>query len=121
MFSWNRRLARYARVGQHEKTVELSQEMQQKGTTPDTDALWFQCSMHVLVYEHLKRADGLMDRFEAHVFVGCSLVDMHAKCGSMEDVQRVFNKMPSRDVVTWTALILGHVKCSQGQKALEMV
>jgi hypothetical protein len=39
----------------------------------------------------------------------------------MEDAQRVFNKMPYRDVVTWTALILGHVKCSQGQKALEMV
>jgi len=35
IFSWNRRLARYARVGQQEKTVELFQEMQQKGTTPD--------------------------------------------------------------------------------------
>jgi hypothetical protein len=55
IFSWNRRLARYAIVVQHEKTVELFQEMQQ-------DALWFQCSMHVLVYEHLKRVDGLMDR-----------------------------------------------------------
>jgi hypothetical protein len=33
-----------------------------KKAQPLTDALWFQCSMHVLVYEHLKRADGLMDR-----------------------------------------------------------
>ncbi len=31
-----------------------------------------------------------------------SLVDMYAKCGSMDDAWRVFNKMPSRDVVTWT-------------------
>jgi pentatricopeptide repeat protein len=45
---------------------------------------------------------------------------MYAKCGSMEDAQRVFNKMPSRDVVTWTAMIVGHVKCGQGQKALEL-
>jgi pentatricopeptide repeat protein len=33
---------------------------------------------------------------------------------------RVFNKMPSQDVVTWNAMVLEHVKCSQGQKALEL-
>ncbi|CAN5965097.1 unnamed protein product [Sphagnum jensenii] len=33
---------------------------------------------------------------------------------------RVFNKMPSQDVVTWTTMISGHVKCGQGQKALEL-
>jgi pentatricopeptide repeat protein len=33
---------------------------------------------------------------------------------------RVFNKMPSQDVVTWNAMVLGHVTCSQGQKALEL-
>ncbi len=57
---------------------------------------------------------------EADVFVGCSMVDMYAKCGSMEDAQGVFSKMPSQDVNTWTAMILGHVKRSEGQKTLEM-
>jgi pentatricopeptide repeat protein len=33
--------------------------------------------------------------WESDVFVGSSLVDMYAKCGSMEDAQRVFNKMSS--------------------------
>jgi pentatricopeptide repeat protein len=47
-FSWNRMLVRYVKAGQHEKAVELFQEMQQKGTAPDTSLL-FQCSMHVLV------------------------------------------------------------------------
>ncbi|CAN5956074.1 unnamed protein product [Sphagnum jensenii] len=58
--------------------------------------------------------------FESDVFVGSSLVDMYAKCGSIKDAWRVFNKMSSRNVVTWTAMILGHVKCGQGQKALEL-
>jgi len=52
--------------------------------------------------------------------VGNTLVDMYAKCGSIEDAWRVFNKMPSRNVVTWNAMVLGHVKCGQGQKALEL-
>ncbi len=30
------------------------------------------------------------------VFVGNSLVDMYAECGSVEDAQTVFNKMPSQ-------------------------
>jgi pentatricopeptide repeat protein len=45
---------------------------------------------------------------------------MYAKCGSIEDAWRVFNKMPSRNVVTWNAMVLGHVECGQGQKALEL-
>ncbi len=57
---------------------------------------------------------------QSDVFVGSSLVDMYAKCGTVEDVSRVFNRIPSRDVVTWNTTILGHVKCREGQKALEL-
>jgi pentatricopeptide repeat protein len=32
--------------------------------------------------------------YESDVFVGSSLVDVYAKCGSIEDAQRVFHKMP---------------------------
>ncbi len=58
-----------------------------------------------------------------------SLVDMYAKCGSMDDAWRVFNKMPSRDVVTWTAVLGGcalhghgvtialqHIRCGTTEK-----
>jgi pentatricopeptide repeat protein len=45
---------------------------------------------------------------------------MYAKCGNMEDAQRVFNKMPSHDVPVLDAIICGHVKCGQGQNALEL-
>ncbi len=32
----------------------------------------------------------------------------------------MFNKMAKWNVVSWTAMIVGHVKCGQGQKALEL-
>jgi pentatricopeptide repeat protein len=57
---------------------------------------------------------------DSDAFVGNGLVDMYARCGSTEDAWRVFNKTPSRNVVTWNAMVLGHVKCGQGQKALEL-
>jgi hypothetical protein len=52
--------------------------------------------------------------------VGTSLVPMYAKCGSMKDAEIVFNKILSLDVVTWTATVLGHVKCGEGKKAPEL-
>jgi pentatricopeptide repeat protein len=33
--------------------------------------------------------------WDSDFFVGSSLVDMYAKCGSMEDAWKVFNTMPS--------------------------
>jgi pentatricopeptide repeat protein len=41
----------------------------------------------------------------------------------MDNVHQVFKKMlpPSLDVVTWNAMIFGHVKCGEGLKALELV
>jgi pentatricopeptide repeat protein len=41
------------------------------------------------------------------VLVGSSLVDMYAKSGSMEAAWRAFNKMPSRNVVSWNAIVGG--------------
>lgn len=47
-------------------------------------------------------------------------MDMYAKCGSIEDAQREFDKIPTRNAVSWTAMILGLVKCGQGQRALDL-
>ncbi len=62
-----------------------------------------------LVHKQLIQSGYMSD-----VFVCNSLVDMYAKCGSIEEAWTVFEKMPSRNVVTWTTMILGHVQCWQG-------
>lgn len=42
-------------------------------------------------------------------YVENALVDMYAKCGSLDDACRVFDGLANRDVVTWTAMVAGHV------------
>ncbi len=56
----------------------------------------------------------------SNLFVGNSLVDMYAKCGSIEDVQKVFDMMLKHNVVSWSTMILGHVTCGQALKALKL-
>ncbi len=123
-FSWKRRLAKYVKAGEYEKTMELFKQMQKRGMRPDrfTFVPVLNACAGLRALEEGRRAHQLIMQTgcEADVFVGSSLVDMYAKCGSMEDAWRVFCKMPSQDVVTWTAMILGYVRCGQGQKALEL-
>ncbi|CAI8600572.1 unnamed protein product [Vicia faba] len=48
--------------------------------------------------------------------VGCSLVDMYAKCGLMRDSRRVFDGITGHNVMSWTAVINGYVRGGGGQE-----
>ncbi|KAJ7536588.1 hypothetical protein O6H91_12G075300 [Diphasiastrum complanatum] len=45
---------------------------------------------------------------------------MYCKCGSLEDAWRVFNSMPTHDVVTWSTIIVGFVRRGLGREALQL-
>lgn len=46
---------------------------------------------------------------EGDVFVGTSLIDMYGKCCETGDAAKVFDGMSERNVVSWTAMIVGYV------------
>lgn len=45
---------------------------------------------------------------EEDVVFGGSLVHMYAKCGSLEDGPRMFDKLPSRNIVAGNSMIAGY-------------
>ncbi|CAK9206960.1 unnamed protein product [Sphagnum troendelagicum] len=122
--TWNAMILGHVKCGQGQKALELFHQMQQKGVQPTPvtliGVLNACASMFALQEGRCTHEQIIESGWESDVFVGSSLVDMYAKCGSMEDAERVFNKMLSRNVVTWTTMILGYVKCGQGSKALEL-
>ncbi|KAL4186130.1 hypothetical protein AMTRI_Chr09g32230 [Amborella trichopoda] len=48
-------------------------------------------------------------RFYNDIFVRCALVDMHAKCGCIDDARCLFDGMERRDLVSWNAIIGGYI------------
>eukprot|EP01018_Ginkgo_biloba_P009349 Gb_05354 [translate_table: standard] len=54
------------------------------------------------------------------VFLGNNLINMYAKCGSLLDACQMFDKMPERNLVTWTAMITAYAQNGQGEKAIKM-
>ncbi|CAM6093772.1 unnamed protein product [Calypogeia fissa] len=122
--TWNAMVLGYIKCGQGKKALELYRQMQEEGVRPV--AVTFigvlkACASIGALEEGRRVHEQIIQRgYDSHVFVGNSLVDMYAKCGSIEDSRRVFSSLPKRDVVGWNAVISGYVKCGQGQKALEM-
>eukprot|EP00250_Pteridium_aquilinum_P016283 c23034_g24_i1 orf=64-771(+) len=56
---------------------------------------------------------------ENNIFIGCSLVDMYAKCGYLSIAHEVFKGLPIRDVVSWNALITGYAELGCGKEAID--
>ena len=54
------------------------------------------------------------------LFVGSSLIDIFAKCGYIEDACQVFDKMCTRDVVSWSAMIAEYAQSGHGKKYLAL-
>jgi pentatricopeptide repeat protein len=89
----------HVKLGQGQKVLELFQQMQQEGVWPDSVTfveVLNACASLVALKEGSSVHDQIIQSaLESAVFVGNSLVNMYAKCGSIEDAWRVFNKMPS--------------------------
>ncbi|XP_024545861.1 pentatricopeptide repeat-containing protein At1g11290, chloroplastic-like [Selaginella moellendorffii] len=133
--SWTALVLGYASKGMGRVALDLFQRMQLEGGC-EPDARSYTAAL--MAVTSLARDDVTCKRLwldigrDLHVqsvtsgscgsdvFVASALVDMYAKCGSMTDARAVFDAMPhhDRDVVTWTALILGYVDNGQPAQAL---
>lgn len=54
------------------------------------------------------------------LFVGTAIVDMYAKCGSLDQAFEQFQLMPIINVVTWTAIISGFAQKNDFASALQL-
>ncbi|KAM0939064.1 putative tetratricopeptide-like helical domain superfamily [Dioscorea sansibarensis] len=58
--------------------------------------------------------------FESDLYLGNHLINMYAKCGVLSDALHLFESMPNRNVVSWSAIISGYVQAEKTLKAMEI-
>ncbi|XP_057873988.1 pentatricopeptide repeat-containing protein At4g13650-like [Cryptomeria japonica] len=121
--SWTTIIVGYAQNGFIEKALETFKQMQLAGVKPDSST--FSC-----ILQACAQIGGLEQGMDIHqctiesgflsnVSVASALVDMYVKCGSIDKAREVFHRMPQRDVVSWTAMIVGYAQNGFVEKALE--
>ncbi|XXG48731.1 hypothetical protein AAC387_Pa02g3096 [Persea americana] len=57
---------------------------------------------------------------ELNSFLATALLDMYAKCGSVVDAHCVLDELPTIDLVSWTAMIVGYTQRCHPIEALKL-
>lgn len=122
VITWNTIISAFVRRGQYEEALKFFHQMQQEGAAADTVTL---CSVITACSKlmTLERGREIHSRiketeYESHLYVGTGLVSMYCKCGSLSEAREVFDRMPLKNVVTWSALIGGSVQHGEPEQAI---
>ncbi|XP_057873083.2 putative pentatricopeptide repeat-containing protein At3g23330 [Cryptomeria japonica] len=124
VFSWTAMIAGYAQNGFVEQALETFKQMQLAGVKPDSTtfasilpacAKMGDLEQGIDIHQSMKGTGMLSD-----IAVATALVDMYAKCGKIDKARELFDRMPQRNVVSWTAMIGGYAQNGFFEKALEI-
>ncbi|TYJ08381.1 hypothetical protein E1A91_A11G070700v1 [Gossypium mustelinum] len=75
-------------------------------------------SLRILNLGSQLHAHAFVYGYSSHVFVANSLISMYAKCGLFPVSERVFDKMPQRSIVSWSAMIGACLQCGFHEQGL---
>ncbi|XP_043711060.1 pentatricopeptide repeat-containing protein At3g62890-like [Telopea speciosissima] len=115
VISWSCMINGYMRCGKYREALSLFREMQSlelDTVRPNefTMSSVLSACGRLGALEHGKWAHTYIDKcgMEMNVVLGTSLIDMYAKCGSIEKARSVFDNLgPKKDVMAWSAMISG--------------
>jgi len=119
---WNAMIAGYAQTGHAHESLMLFHQMQLVDTKPDPITILsvIPACAHLAALQQGKviHAYVISSGFESDVSVGTALIDMYAKCGRIEIARQLFDNMPERNLITWSAMIAGYGTHGYGEDAL---
>ncbi|KAJ8754453.1 hypothetical protein K2173_005614 [Erythroxylum novogranatense] len=123
LVSWGTMISGYAKNNLFDKAIELYEALQFEGVKANETIMVSVISScaHLGALELGERAHDyvLRNEMEVNLILGTALVDMYARCGSIDKAIKVFEELPVRDVLSWTALIAGFAMHGFAEKALE--
>lgn len=123
--TWNSMISSHVSHGKSKDAVDLYGNMVAEGVLPDayTFSAIFKAFSELGLLRHGQRAHGLAVVLGLEVldgFVASALVDMYAKFDRMRDAHLVFDRVLEKDVVLFTALIVGYAQHCLDEEALEV-
>lgn len=109
LICWSAMISGYAENNHPQEALKLFNEMQVCGMKPDKVTMLSVISAcaHLGVLDQAQRIHLYIDKnaFGGDLRVNNAIIDMYAKCGSLESAREVFERMRRRNVISWTSMI----------------
>ncbi|XP_020703485.1 pentatricopeptide repeat-containing protein At1g74630 [Dendrobium catenatum] len=122
--SWNALIVGYCHGGEWDQSIKLFNEMQLNRIKPNhvTMAILLSSCGQLGALRFGRQLHGFLHKicFLKNVYVSNSLLNMYAKCGSLQDAHDAFVDMPEKDIVSYNAMITGLANHGHGEEALEL-
>ncbi|MCO5564269.1 hypothetical protein L7F22_017928 [Adiantum nelumboides] len=124
LFSWSAIMSAYGKFGQTEEVFKLYTQLQNSIVRLDGHgfvAVLQACSISSdlqwgrVIHNHV-----IESGWELDVFVGSTIIDMYSNCGHVADAHAVFNRLPSGNLVAWSALMKGYSQLDSIEEVLQL-
>ena len=124
IFSWTAIISGYARIGSYADALEFFRKMQMVGIEPDEISLVsvLPACAQLGALELGKWIHIYADKsgFLRNICVCNALIEMYAKCGSIDQGRILFDQMNERDVISWSTMIVGLANHGRARDAIEL-
>ncbi|KAG8375375.1 hypothetical protein BUALT_Bualt10G0093500 [Buddleja alternifolia] len=122
--SWNTIITGYVNSGNFFSALEVLKSMKRFGFL--FDGYTFGSMLKGigmgggLMYGQQVHTDVVKMGFDDNVYAASALLDMYAKCGVVEDANKVFKYMQGRNTVSWNALIAGYAEKGDFKRCIDL-
>ncbi|CAL9766229.1 unnamed protein product [Musa acuminata subsp. burmannicoides] len=121
---WNAMISGYAKNGHASEAVELFHEMISRVIRPDSITIRsaiLACAQ-IGSLEIARRMEDYTNssEFKDDIFVNTALIDMYAKCGNIARAHSIFERIINKDVVVWSAIIMGYGLHGRAHEAMRL-
>ncbi|OWM84845.1 hypothetical protein CDL15_Pgr027632 [Punica granatum] len=123
VISWTAMITGYVQNGKLEEGLQCFRKMRESDLLRPNEAILvtvLSASAQLGLLRQGRLVHSIIDslNFPMTVPLGTALVDMYAKCGSIEHSRYVFEQMSKRNIWTWNAMICGLATHGLGREAL---
>jgi pentatricopeptide repeat protein len=111
LISWSSLVCGYSQASHFSDALEVFREMQRAKMEPDAIVIASVLSacahlsaldLGKWIHDYVKQ-----NNIKTDVIMENSLIDMYAKCGSVQEALQVFKEMKEKDTLSWNSIIMG--------------
>ncbi|XP_002961545.2 pentatricopeptide repeat-containing protein At5g27110 [Selaginella moellendorffii] len=121
---WSSMIMGYARSGHIQDALEIFSKMDHPDKITIAQVLDAYADLACLSQCKAAHRDFVSpnQELESETMVANALVHMYAKCGSLDEARRVFDRMSlqSRNIVSWTAMISAYAQHGRSSESMEL-